>query len=118
MVQLFPISETYVISFLTFSKMNTFVKMLTTRPTNIYLNDMSLHYEDVLDALIKLSTTKSCGPDMIPPIFIKQCALRLADPLLFIFNLSLSTELFPTRWKPSYVIPIFKTGSRNNIEHY
>ena len=54
---------------------------------------------------------------MSSPIFIKQCA-RLADPLLFIFNLSLSTGIFPTRWKPSYVIPIFKTGSRNNIEHY
>jgi hypothetical protein len=38
--------------------------------------------------------------------------------LLHIFNLSLSTGTFPFKWKDSFLIPIFKTGKRNDVGNY
>jgi hypothetical protein len=35
-----------------------------------------------------------------------------------IFNLSLSTGFFPSKWKDSFLIPIFKTGKRNDVGNY
>ena len=37
--------------------------------------------------------------------------------LQFLFNMSLSSR-FPTRWKLSYITPVFKAGVKPNIENY
>lgn len=79
---------------------------------------MSLTIDDVMTHLRNIDTSKGDGPDNISPILLKNCADGLASPLLRIFNLSLSTGIFPTRWKTSYITPIFKSGSRGNIENY
>jgi hypothetical protein len=42
----------------------------------------------------------------------------LKSPLLHIFNLLLSTGTFPSKWKDSFLIPIFKTGKRNDVGNY
>jgi hypothetical protein len=47
----------------------------------------------------------------------ERCILFYASTFS-IFNRSLSTCVFPDRWKFSYVIPIFKKGRRNNVEDY
>jgi Reverse transcriptase (RNA-dependent DNA polymerase) len=39
-------------------------------------------------------------------------------PLLQIFHLSLSKGLFPSQWKDSYLIPIFKSDKRNEVDNY
>lgn len=41
----------------------------------------------------------------------------MCSPLLHIFNLSLP-GVFPNKWKESYVDPIFKEGSRSDVECY
>jgi hypothetical protein len=46
------------------------------------------------------------------------CADGLKSPLLHIFNLSLSTGTFPSKWKDSFLIPIFKTGKRYDVGNY
>jgi hypothetical protein len=43
--------------------------------------------------------------------------MTIALPLLF-FNRSLSTCVFPDRWKLLHVTPIFKKSRRNNVEDY
>jgi hypothetical protein len=53
---------------------------------------------------------KGSGNDVVPPSFIKVCAAGLKSPLLYIFNLSLSTNTFPSKWKDFSLNPIFKTG--------
>lgn len=42
----------------------------------------------------------------------------VVKPLTFLFNRSLSTGIFPLKWKSSFVTPIFKSGSRNNVSNY
>lgn len=42
----------------------------------------------------------------------------LVTPLVNIFNRSLSSGIFPSSWKSSYIIPIFKSGDRCNVGNY
>lgn len=86
--------------------------------SKIDLGSLYLSYEDVHNALKKIDVNKGNGPDIIPPIILKNCADSLAAPLQLIFNKSLSSGIFPDRWKISYISPIFKSGSRKNVENY
>lgn len=65
-----------------------------------------------------LDISKGSGPDDISPMFLKTCCQGLASPLFKIYNLSLASKTFPSRWKTSYVKPIYKSGSRNVIRNY
>lgn len=78
----------------------------------------TLTKEEVFRALKKLDTTKGCGPDVISPLLLKNCAEVLSTPLLHLFNSSLSTRIFPDRWKISELTPIHKSGSRNDVGNY
>ena len=51
-------------------------------------------------------------------MLLNACADSLTLPLKYIFNKSLSSEVFPARWKTSYTTPIFKSGSRNCVKTY
>jgi hypothetical protein len=74
--------------------------------------------EEVERAVLELEMNKGAGPDGIPPIILKNCATALALPLCLIFNHAISTCVFPDKWKLSYVTPIFKAGSRNDVTNY
>jgi hypothetical protein len=65
-----------------------------------------------------MDVSKGAGPDGIPPLILMNGASSFTRPLSLFFNRSLSTCVFPDRWKFSYVIPIFKKGRRNNVEDY
>ena len=72
----------------------------------------------VLRGLLNLEVDKGSGPDEIPNSFLKQFAEDLLFPITEIFNLSLSSGHFPTFWKISHVIPIYKDGDRCEISNY
>ncbi|XP_028176571.1 uncharacterized protein LOC114364573, partial [Ostrinia furnacalis] len=63
------------------------------------LNAPLLYYDEVLASLESLDACKGAGPDNVPPLFLRVCALELAEPLLAIFNKSLSAGVFPSVWK-------------------
>ena len=77
-----------------------------------------LDEEFVFDELMKIDTTKGTGPDGIHPLLLKNCAAQLCVPLSIIFNESLTLGIFPDQWKSYSVNPIFKKGSRSNVENY
>lgn len=72
----------------------------------------------VFDALSNIDTTKGLGPDGIHPLLLKNCSALLCRPLSIIFNKSLSSGVFPSKWKRSSVRPIFKKGAKSNTENY
>ena len=82
------------------------------------IGSIILTYDEIAVYLKDIDTSKGDGPDNISPLLLKNCAEHLSGPLLHIFNLSLSKGEFPMRWKTSHVTPIFKSGSRSNIENY
>lgn len=72
----------------------------------------------VLEALQNVDASKGPGPDGISPLFLKNCASSLAEPLHLIFTKSLMAGIFPSNWKTSSLTAIFKSGSRSRIENY
>ena len=74
--------------------------------------------EDVKRAINKLKEHNSAGPDGIPPIFIKKCMYNLIQPLKIMFNTSITSGIYPNKFKNSFILPIHKKGDKNNIRNY
>lgn len=72
----------------------------------------------ILDLINRLELKKGAGPDRIPPIFIKSCKENLVYPLRIIYESSLKNGIFPEKWKISHIIPIFKSGQKNDVANY
>ena len=73
---------------------------------------------DILEALSDVKYSCCPGPDNIPSCVIKKCSDSLVDVLCYLFNWSLNTSCFPSIWKTSFIIPLFKKGARNDISNY
>jgi hypothetical protein len=73
---------------------------------------------DLEAAISGLDANKGPGNDGVPPSFVKLCADGLKSLFLHIFNLSLSTGIFPSKLKKFFDLPIFKTGKRNDVGNY
>ncbi|KAG7306859.1 hypothetical protein JYU34_008326 [Plutella xylostella] len=85
---------------------------------NLALDNFTMTEEEVLKKLKELDGDKAPGPDQLPPFFLKKCAYNLVKPLTKIFQLSLKTSCYPTKWKLAYLTPIHKSGDYNNIAYY
>lgn len=77
-----------------------------------------LRCRDVQDAIKKLKSKSTTGPDLLPQYLFKGCSELLIKPLTFLFNLSLTSKMFPEKWKITKVTPIFKAGKRDQIINY
>lgn len=80
--------------------------------------DISIGEDEIKSYLKGLSDNTNPGPDGIPEFFIKKCFDAISEPILLLFNKSLNSGIVPEIWKKSFICPIFKSGSRNNIENY
>ena len=56
--------------------------------------------------------------DKISAELLRICADRIVDSLCLIFNTSITTGIFPEKWKCSKVVPVFKQGDRTNLDNY
>ncbi|HBK83120.1 MAG TPA: hypothetical protein DDZ41_05910 [Flavobacterium sp.] len=72
--------------------------------------------DDIWRGICKLKD--GCGSDLIPSSILKNCAPSLLHPLSIIFNISLQQGVFPNLWKTSIIVPIFKSGKRNDVKNY
>lgn len=84
----------------------------------VTLSTISVSPDIVLKLLKGLDPSKSGGPDLIPPIFIINCAKSLVAPLCILFERSLSEGIVPRMWKSAFITPIFKKGDKSKIENY
>ena len=68
--------------------------------------------------LRKLKRKKATGLDEIPSFILKDCANVLTTPLTKIINTSITTSTYPSDWKKSRLVPVYKSGSTSEIENY
>ena len=87
------------------------------------MNSFEISYDKVLLVLQQLDESSSPGPDGIHPIFLKRCAVLVAEPLAIIFRKTLSSGTLssgtlPTEWKVSEVFALFKKGKKSDPLNY
>ena len=78
-------------------------------------NKIEINETKIREVLSKLQTNKACGPDRIGNTVLKNLP-ALSKSLMLIFKTALNKGYFPSYWKISEVIPIFKDGNRAIIE--
>ena len=89
-----------------------------TDNTSACINLCRVTMTEIFEGIISLPNKLTTGPDGIPNILLKKCICTIVIPLSMLFNLSIETCSFPDAWKESFIVPIFKSGQRENIENY
>ena len=69
-------------------------------------------------AISELSSSKAVGHDGLPLYVIRQCLPVLAPHLLHLVNTSIVTCTFPSSWKLATVVPLHKSGSRDDPNNF
>jgi len=63
---------------------------------------------ELISIISKLKNNKSTGPDNIGSKLVKDNVSVLVDPLIHLFNLSITTGVVPDKLKLAKVIPVYK----------
>ena len=85
-------------------------------PQSIFLHNTNI--TEIINTVRNLKNSSSTGHDEISTKFIKLSLPILAPALVNIFNLSISTGVYPDRLKIAKVIPIFKKGKHSSVNNY
>lgn len=85
--------------------------------SDAFLTMTLISEEDVESVLRDLPVNRGAGPDGLPSLFLKSCP-SLCRPLTIIYNQCISMGLFPEAWKVAQIVPIHKSGSRDNVGNY
>ena len=72
----------------------------------------------ILKQLRDLKVKKATGLDGIPERFLKDSAVVIAPTVTFLVNLSLSTASVPDERKKARIVPLYKSGGRENMDNY
>lgn len=75
-------------------------------------------HEYVENLIDSLNVNRSAGVDRISARIIKSNKVFFVKPLTHIFNLSLTTGIFPKHFKNALVRPIFKKGDKTLVDNY
>ena len=92
-------------------------------PVNPGLEENTLDFiviteQDVKDQISLLNIKKAYGPDGISPIFLKEGGTGIVKSLTLLFNSCLQQQIMPSTWKQANVLPLFKKGSRSDLNNY
>ena len=82
------------------------------------LNEISFNNDDIIEAIDEISATSAAGPDGYSAMFLKKCKMTIAKPLYMIWRSCLDHGVTPNIWILSYVVPIFKGGSKGDPVNY
>jgi len=74
------------------------------------LHSNPVTYDEIFTTMKKLQKKRTADINGISVNFISNFILTLSKPLKHIFNLSLSTSVFPNKLKIAKITPIFKAG--------
>ena len=72
---------------------------------------------DIMEIISHLNDTAG-GEDLIPARVLKISSCVISAPLSLLINLCISKCYFPNKLKIGKVVPIFKTGIKNDLSNY
>lgn len=94
------------------------VKKSKQKSTAQFIHIGCISMQEVETAIKRLKPKSSVGPDTLPAYIVKGCVEQLKVPIHFLFNLSLSTGIYPQFWKITRVSPIPKSKDNSKVENY
>ena len=87
-------------------------------PTKATMFFTPIESGQVITEMRKFKTSQGHGLDEISSYFLKAGMHILAEPLAELFNLSLSTGVFPDLWKIARIAPIHKADATVERSNY
>ena len=81
----------------------------------MFLTDIKLNEDIIIEAIHELSPNSAAGPDCVPFSLLTNCATELAPVVLLIY---LSHGVISDFWKRAAVIPIYKSGDNSVPSNY
>ena len=87
-------------------------------PDGPHLDEITATDQDVRDLLATLDTNKAYGPDDLSPKVLKEAGPAIVKSVVKLFNLSLSTGIFPRNWKLANVVPLYKKAEDYFTSNY
>ena len=72
----------------------------------------------VLKQLKCLKLKNATGIDDLPARLLKDSAVVIADLVTYLVNLSIKSGTVPSEWKQAKVVPLFKSGNKDDLDDY
>ena len=69
-------------------------------------------------ALVRMGTSRACGPDGITVQMLRTTFPVIAPQLLKLVNCSITSRELPAQWKQATVIPLHKKGDTGDLNNY
>ena len=79
---------------------------------------MATDFAQVLKLCKEIKTTKSSGFSDVSSKVFKDAFLVLVPQLVYLFNQSFATDIFPDSWKQATIIPLYKGGNKTDVSTY
>ena len=87
--------------------------------TNLKLHNISVASKMVKEVITNLDSTKTCGPDCIPVVVLKNYDPELLYILAELLNMCLKKPCFPDCLEVALVVPVFKNvRERSTAKNY
>ena len=80
--------------------------------------DLLCTEDEVYDLIVQLDPSKSTGPDGISARMLRGTVDVIVPSLTKLFNLSLSSGIFPEAWKLARIVPVPKAGDLSRPSNY
>ena len=90
----------------------------TDKDLQDYVLDAEITTQEVEVAITKVKHSKATGLDEIPGELIKLGGTRFLSFLTQLFNAMYDTQIFPSDWSKSVMVPIHKRGSTLDPQNY
>ena len=75
-------------------------------------------YDEVLKLCKEIKTSKSSEFADVSTRVFKDAFRVLISQLVYLFNLSFATGIFPDRWKRATIVPLYKGGDKTEVSNY
>lgn len=82
------------------------------------LEEFEFEVQKIEYLLNHIDPSKAAGPDGICGRILKEGSSSIAKALYLIFNRSITYSEVPEEWKMAYVVPIYKKGSKGDLDNY
>ena len=82
------------------------------------MNTKNLNEDDILSVIRKLDPNKAHGHDQISIRVLQIYDKAICKQLYLKFSSSIESGIFPTKWKMTKVVPIYKRDDKHIVKDY